>query len=59
MKLIEPAEPHGGNEAGEQHGMGNALMPEYTSSVKKCKGRHRITMKGAACHGKACCGGII
>ena len=58
MKPIEPAEPHGGNEAGEQHGMGNALVPKCTSSVKKCTGRYRITMEGAACHGKACCGGI-
>ena len=58
MKPVELAEPHGENEAGEQQGMGNALVPKCTSSVKKCKGRYRITMKGVACHGKACCGGI-
>ena len=59
MKQIEPVVSHGGDEAGEQHGKGIALTPTCTSSVKKCKGKYRITMKGAACHGKACCGGII
>lgn len=59
MKQIEPMVSHGGDEAGEQHGEGIALTPTCTSSVKKCKGKYRITMKGAACHGKACCGGII
>ena len=58
MKPVELAEPHGENEAGEQQGMGSALVSRCISIAMKGKGKYRIKMKGAACHGKACCGGI-
>ena len=58
MKRVELAEPHGVNEAGEQQGRGSAWVSKCISIVMKCKGKYRIKMKGAACHGKACCGGI-
>ena len=29
-----------------------------TSFGNKCRGKYRIKVKGAACHGRACCMGI-
>lgn len=55
---VEHMEPHSVTEAGEQQGMCDALVTRSISYVYKCKGRYRIRMKGAACHGKACCLGI-
>ena len=58
MMPVELVEPHCVNEAGEQQGMGIALVSGSTSIVMKCKGKYRIKMKGVARHGLACYGGI-
>ena len=33
------------------------VMARSTSIDNKCKGKYRIKVKGAACHGRGCCGG--
>ena len=58
MKPVEHMEPRSDAEAGEQQGMGDALVTGSTSFVNKCRGKYRIKMKGSACHGKARCTGI-
>ena len=36
---------------------GVSLQARSTSIVNKCRGKYRIKVKGAACHGRACCMG--
>ena len=57
MKPIEHVEPQRSDEARLLQSTGDVLMASSSSVVKKCKGRYRIMMKGAACR-KACCGDI-
>ena len=62
---VDDAEPDedGGSEAGKQSQakvMGPRSITEAgearcTSVVNKCKGKYRIKIKGASCHGRACC----
>ena len=36
---------------------GGSEADTSTSAANKCKGKYRIKVKGAACHGRACCRG--
>ena len=57
IKPIEHVEPQRIDETRLLQSTGDVLMASSSSVVKKCKGRYRIMMKGAACR-KACCGDI-
>ena len=55
IKPIEHVEPQRSDETRLLQSTGDVLMASSSSVAKKCKGRYRIMMKGAACR-KACCG---
>ena len=55
-KCIE-MEPHCNAVAMELSSTDSARETRSTTITNKCKGMYRIKVKGAACHGRACCGG--
>ena len=50
-------EPRSSAEVMEPRSITEAGEARCTSVVNKCKGKCRIKVKGAACHGRACCRG--